>query len=207
MNDRQTLSSNELKQLDYNIFKNKVWTNYFRLTSKATWSYSFTYLVAPKGAVVVDVEGASLAAGKLGDSLGPLADGMPRQLPRNQEPNSSMDISRRQGWPFQILCKSSAFLCETFKHVVHERIHYAHGFAGDTTVGMDLLQDLVDKVRITFRLSLPFRLGNSATEPGIGFRGRRNNLRRTRPAVSFFTASRGLVSLFERHLFLMIYTT
>ena len=53
--------------------------------------------MAPKGTVVVDVEGASLAAGKLGDSLGPLADGMPRQLPRNQEPNSSMDISRRQG--------------------------------------------------------------------------------------------------------------
>ena len=48
-------------------------------------------------------------------------------------------------WPF----------LNTLEDIVDERIHDAHSLAGDTSVGMDLLQDLVDVDGVTLTSLLP----------------------------------------------------
>ena len=48
-------------------------------------------------------------------------------------------------WPF----------LNTLKDIVDERVHDTHGFAGDTSVGMDLLEHLVDVDGVTITSLLP----------------------------------------------------
>ena len=50
----------------------------------------------------------------------------------------------------------------SFKNVVDEGVHDAHGFGGDASVGMDLLQDLVDVDRVALLAGLLSLLGLSA---------------------------------------------
>ena len=42
------------------------------------------------------------------------------------------------------MCQARRFAGDPFEDVVHERVHDAHGLAGDASVGMHLLQHLVD---------------------------------------------------------------
>ena len=46
--------------------------------------------------------------------------------------------------------KSGSFGGDAFEDVVDERVHDAHGFAGDTSVRVNLLQHLVDIDSIAF---------------------------------------------------------
>ena len=46
--------------------------------------------------------------------------------------------------------KAGSFGGDTLEDVVDERVHDAHGFAGDTSVRMNLLQHLVDVDSIAF---------------------------------------------------------
>ena len=50
--------------------------------------------------------------------------------------------------------KAGGFGGDALEDVVDERVHNAHGFAGDTSVRVNLLQHLVDVDSIAF-LSLP----------------------------------------------------
>ena len=55
--------------------------------------------------------------------------------------------------------KSGSIGGDALKDVVHERVHDAHGFAGDTSVRVNLLQHLVDVDGIAFlSLSPPLLL-------------------------------------------------
>ena len=59
---------------------------------------------------------------------------------------------------------------DTLEDVVHERVHDAHGLAGDTGVGVDLLQDLVyvDGIALLTGLSLLlFSRGLSLNSGGL----------------------------------------
>ena len=47
---------------------------------------------------------------------------------------------------------------DTLEDVVHERVHDAHGLAGDASVRVDLLQHLVDVDRIALLAGLPLLL-------------------------------------------------
>ena len=58
--------------------------------------------------------------------------------------------------------KAGSFGGDALEDVIHERIHDAHGFAGDTSVGVNLLQHLVDVDGIAFSsLSSPLLLSFS----------------------------------------------
>ena len=48
------------------------------------------------------------------------------------------------------MSKAGSFGGDALKDVVDERVHDAHGFAGDTSVGVNLLQHLVDVDGIAF---------------------------------------------------------
>ena len=85
-----------------------------------------------------------LGAGVLGDSLGSLRDGVLGQLSGKEKPDSSLDLPGGDGGPLVVVSQTGSLSSNTLKDVVDKRVHDAHGLAGDTSVGVHLLQHLVD---------------------------------------------------------------
>ena len=75
------------------------------------------------------------------------------QFTREEEPDSSLDLPGGDGGPLVVVGQTGSFSSDTFKDIVDERVHDAHSLGGDTSVGMDLLQHLVDVDSVGF---LPF---------------------------------------------------
>ena len=90
------------------------------------------------------VENCLLGAGVLGDSLGALRDGVLGELTREEEPDSGLDLARGDGGPLVVVSQTASLSSDSLKEIVDERVHDAHGLGGDTSVGVNLLQDLVD---------------------------------------------------------------
>ena len=85
-----------------------------------------------------------LGAGVLGDGLGALRDGVLGELTREEEPDSGLDLARGDGGPLVVVSQTGGLSGDPLEQVVDERVHDAHGLGGDTGVGVDLLQHLVD---------------------------------------------------------------
>ena len=66
------------------------------------------------------------------------------QFSGEEEPDSGLDFPGGDGGPLVVVGKTGSFGSDTFEDIVDERVHDAHGLAGDTSVGVDLFQDLVD---------------------------------------------------------------
>ena len=90
------------------------------------------------------VENCLLGAGVLGDSLGALRDGVLGELTREEEPDSGLDLAGGDGGPLVVVSQTAGLSSDSLKEIVDERVHDAHGLGGDSSVGVDLLQDLVD---------------------------------------------------------------
>ena len=104
-----------------------------------------------------------LAAGVLGDSLGALRHGVLGQLSWEVESHSSLDLAAGDGVLLVVLSQAGRLGGDALKDVVHERVHDAHGLAGDASVGMDLLHHLVDVDGVALLAGLsPLLLGLSA---------------------------------------------
>ena len=80
----------------------------------------------------------------LGHSLGAFRHGMFGQLSRKKETDRSLDFPGGNGGPLVVVSKTGRFSSNSFENVVDERIHDGHGFGGDPSVRMNLLQHLVD---------------------------------------------------------------
>ena len=91
-----------------------------------------------------------LGAGILGDSLGALRDGVLGELNREEEPDSSLDLTRGDGGPLVVVSESAGLSGDSLEQIVDERVHNAHGLGRDTSVRVDLLQHLVDVDGIGF---------------------------------------------------------
>ena len=105
------------------------------------------YLFGPvKGPRIQDVVNPNnlLGAGVLGDSLGSLRDGVLGQLSGKEKPDSSLDLPGGDGGPLVVVSQTGSLSSNTLKDVIDKRVHDAHGLAGDTSVGVHLLQHLVD---------------------------------------------------------------
>ena len=104
-----------------------------------------------------------LGAGVLGYSLGSLRDGVFGQLSGQDQTDGCLDFPAGNGGTLVVVGKTGSFTGNTLEDIVDERIHDAHSLAGDTSVGVDLLQDLVDVDGITlsrlFFLLPPFPAG------------------------------------------------
>ena len=94
-----------------------------------------------------------LGAGVLGDSLGTLRDGMFGQFTGEEKPDGSLDLPGGDGGSLVVVGQTGSFSSDTFEDIVDEGVHDAHGLGGDTSVGVDLLQHLVDVDSVGF---LPF---------------------------------------------------
>ena len=85
-----------------------------------------------------------LGAGVLGDSLGTFRDSVFGQFTREEEPDSSLDLSGGDGGSLVVVGQAGSFSSDTFEDIVDKGVHDGHGLAGDTGVGVHLLQHLVD---------------------------------------------------------------
>ena len=85
-----------------------------------------------------------LGAGVLGDGLGSLRDSVLGQLSGKEKPDSSLDLPGGDGGPLVVVSQTGSLSSNTLKDVIDKRVHDAHGLAGDTSVGVHLLQHLVD---------------------------------------------------------------
>lgn len=85
-----------------------------------------------------------LAAGVLGDSLGAFRHCMLGEFSWKKKPYSSLDLPAGDGGLLVVVSKARGLDCDPLEDVIHERVHDAHGLAGDSSVRVNLLQHLVD---------------------------------------------------------------
>src|SRR5574339_505023 len=86
----------------------------------------------------------NLRASELVDSLGTLGNGVLGQLTRKNKAHRRLDLPRGDGWLLVVASELGGFLSELLENVVDETVHNPHGFAGDSNVGMDLVEHLED---------------------------------------------------------------
>ena len=91
-----------------------------------------------------------LGAGVLGDSLGSLRDGVLGKFSREEEPDSSLDFTGGDGGPLVVVGQAGSLSSDSLKEIIDKGVHDAHGLGGDTSVRVDLLQDLVDVDSVGF---------------------------------------------------------
>ena len=89
-----------------------------------------------------------LGAGVLRYSLGSFADGVLGQLSWKQQSDGGLDFSARDRRTTVVVGKTRGFGSDALEDIVHEAVHDRHRLAADASVGMDLLQHLVDVDRV-----------------------------------------------------------
>ena len=105
--------------------------------------------------VVKQLGNRLLGAGVLSDGLGSLRDGVLGQLSGQDQTDGGLDFPAGDGGTLVVVGKTGSFTGNTLEDIVDERVHDAHSLAGDTSVGVHLLQDLVDVDGITLTSLLP----------------------------------------------------
>jgi hypothetical protein len=99
-----------------------------------------------------------LGAGVLGDSLGSFTDGVLGKLTREQQTHSGLDLPASDGGTLVVVSETASFSGNALEDVVDKTVHDAHGLAGNTGVGVNLLQYLVDVDSIALLTLLPASL-------------------------------------------------
>ena len=69
---------------------------------------------------------------------------MLRELTRKEESDSSLDLTGGDGGPLVVLSKTTGLCSNPSEDIISEGVEDAHGLGGDSSVGVDLLEDLVD---------------------------------------------------------------
>ena len=70
------------------------------------------------------------------------------QFTRQEQADCGLDLSTADGRLLVVLGKASGLRSDLLEDVVHERVHDAHSLAGDASLWVHLLQDLVDVDRV-----------------------------------------------------------
>ena len=65
-----------------------------------------------------------------------------------------MDLARCDGLSLVVTSKTSSFLGNTLEDIVDEGVHDGHGLVGDTSIGVYLLENLVDEGGVRVVVSL-----------------------------------------------------
>ena len=85
-----------------------------------------------------------LRAGVFGDGLGTLGNGVLGELPGKEKPHSGLDLSGGDGGPLVVVGKARGLSSESLEDVVNEGVHDGHSLGGNASVGVNLLEHLVD---------------------------------------------------------------
>jgi hypothetical protein len=97
-----------------------------------------------------------LSTGELGDGLGSFRDSVLGEFTGKHETNGSLDFSAGKSCLLVVGGKLSGFSRNTLKDIVNEGVHDGHSLLGDTSIRVDLLQDLVNVRRVSFDALLLF---------------------------------------------------
>ena len=108
-----------------------------------------------------------LGRGVLGDGLGALRDGVLGQLTGKEQPNGGLDFPGGDGGPLVVVGQTGSFSGDSLENVIDERVHDGHGLGGNTGIGVNLLEHLVDVDGVGFTPLLPALL----VSLGDGFLG------------------------------------
>ncbi|TRY68642.1 hypothetical protein TCAL_17451 [Tigriopus californicus] len=79
-----------------------------------------------------------------GDGLRPFGDGVLGQLSGQEESHGGLDLPGGDGRSLVVVSQARGLGGNALEDIVHERVHDGHGFGGNTGVGVDLLQHLID---------------------------------------------------------------
>ena len=85
-----------------------------------------------------------LGAGVFCYSLGTFGNCVLGEFPRQKQTDSSLDFAAADCRALVVVCQARGFAGNSFEYVVDEGVHDAHCLAGDSGVGMDLFQYLVN---------------------------------------------------------------
>ena len=85
-----------------------------------------------------------LGGGVLGDGLGALRDGVLGKFSGEQKTDGGLDLAAGQGGLGVVLDQLAGLASNALKDVVDEGVHDGHGAFADASVGVDLLEHLVD---------------------------------------------------------------
>jgi hypothetical protein len=102
----------------------------------------------------------------LGDGLGALGHGVLGQLAGKDEADSRLDLAGRDGVALVVARQAARLGGNALENVVHKRVHDDHGLLGHSSVGVHLLEHLVDVrgvrvgVRLLAALGAVFLLGS-----------------------------------------------
>jgi hypothetical protein len=86
--------------------------------------------------------------GELGHSLGALGHGVLGQLTREQQADGSLDLAGRQSLLLVVSGQAGSLQSQALEDVVDEGVQDADASLGHTSVGVHLLQHLVDVGRV-----------------------------------------------------------
>ena len=90
--------------------------------------------------------------GELGHGLGALRDGVLGQLSGEEESDSGLDLSGREGGLLAVARQAGGLKSEALEDVVDEGVQDGHASLGDASVGVNLLQHLVDVTGVGLHL-------------------------------------------------------
>ena len=90
------------------------------------------------------------------------------ELSGEDEADSRLDLARRDRGLLVVAGETGRLGGNAVEHVVDEGVHDGHGLGGDTSLGVDLLQHLVDVDLVGLGLGLALRLLGVDLEGGKG---------------------------------------
>ena len=86
----------------------------------------------------------SLGLSVLGDGLGALGHGMLGELTREAEPDSCLNLAGGNSAPLVGTRKNPSLSSETIKDILGHVLENGHSLGGNTSIGVDLLENLVN---------------------------------------------------------------
>jgi hypothetical protein len=97
-----------------------------------------------KGRFIGEINRNLLGAGVLGHCLGAFRHGVLGQLTGQEQTDGRLDFPAGDGGTLVVVGKTGRLSSDALENVVDEAVHDRHGFGGDASVGVDLLQHFVD---------------------------------------------------------------
>lgn len=122
------------------------------------------------------------AGAVLGHSLGTLGDGMLGEFTGEEETDSSLNLAGSESLGVVVRSELGCLGGDALKEISNEGVHDAHGLGRDTSIRVNLFQDLVDVDGVRFA---PLLLPGGFLDTGAGHTLLRNLLLRDRDALSF----------------------
>lgn len=99
-----------------------------------------------------------LGRGVLGDGFCSLRNSVLGQFSGEEKTDSSLDFPRSDGGTLVVVSETGSLCSNPLEDIIHKAVHDGHSLARDTSIRVNLLQDLVDVNPVALLPPLPFLL-------------------------------------------------